>query len=113
MPGVDTKRPLVLPPSVAEITVPSASLLVIRATPFELLTRPGPGRLIEFIGALAIADNGTAYVVGTNDLAIRYKAGTGDIISQTIDTAGVREQTTDIFTDVPTHVTASHTPMAH
>ena len=59
-----------------------------------------------------IADNGTAYVVGTNDLAVRYKDGSGDVISQTIDTAGLLDQTTDILTQVMPIATDIKTPKA-
>ena len=96
----------------AEVTVSSAELLALRATPKTLVAAQGAGTLIEFVSAVVIADNGTGYTVGTNDLAIRYKDGSGDVISQTIDTAGLLDQTTDIMTQVMPIATDSKTPKA-
>lgn len=96
----------------AEVTVSSAELLALRATPKTLVAAPGAGLMNVFHGALIIADNGTAYVVGTNDMAIRYASTTGDIISQTIDTAGLLDQTTDIASWTEPVTTDSKTPKA-
>jgi hypothetical protein len=94
------------------ITVSSAELLALRATPKTLLPACPSGSMYAFAHAIAVADNGTAYVVGTNDLAIRYKDGSGDVISQTIDTAGLLDQTTDIMSFVGPIATDSKTPKA-
>lgn len=96
----------------AEVTVSSAELLALRATPKTLVAAPGAGKVLQFLSAILIADNGTAYVVGTNDIAIRYKDGTGDIISNTVDTAGLLDQTVDIMTQVLPLITDSKTPKA-
>lgn len=96
----------------AEVAISSAELLALRATPKTLVAAPGAGKMISFFQAEVIADNGTAYVVGTNDAAIRYKDGTGDIISQTIDSAGLLDQTTDIVTHVQPIATDSKGPKA-
>lgn len=77
-----------------EKTITSAQLLALRATPIALIALPGAGKIWEFVSATIICDAGTAYVVGTNDLAIRYGTA-ADIISQTIDTAGLIDDTTD------------------
>lgn len=96
----------------AEVTVSSAELLALRATPKTLVAAPGAGKMLVFHDAMIIADNGTAYVVGTNDFAIRYNNTTGDIISQTIDSAGLLDQTTDIMSYVGPIATDSKTPKA-
>lgn len=96
----------------AEVTVSSAELLALRATPKSLVAAPGAGKMLEFVAAVLFADNGTAYTVSTNDLAIRYKDGSGDIISQTIDTAGLLDQTTDIMSLIAPIATDSKTPKA-
>lgn len=96
----------------AEVTVSSAELLALRATPKTLVAAPGTGKMLEFVSATVIADNGTAYVVGTNDMAIRYKDGSSDIISQTVDTAGLLDQTTDIMSLCLPIATDSKTPKA-
>jgi hypothetical protein len=95
-----------------EVTVSSAELLALRATPKTLVPAPGAGKLIEFVSATLLADNGTAYVVGTNDLAIRYAGAAGDIISQTVDTAGFLDQVVDIMDLVLPIATDSKTPKA-
>lgn len=92
------------------VTVSSAELLALRATPKSLVPAPGAGRILEFVSMMAIAQNGTAYVVGTNDLAVRYKDGSGDIISQTLDTAGFLDQTSAIMSQVGPLATDSKTP---
>lgn len=83
-----------------EITITAAQLLAARATPIVVIAKPGPGRIIQFLGGMALAANGAAYVVGTNDLVLRYKDGTGKVISQVIDTAGLLDQTTKIMTQI-------------
>jgi hypothetical protein len=95
-----------------EVVVSSAELLALRAAPKTLVAAPGAGKMLVFHGAVIIADNGTAYVVGTNDAAIRYVGTAGDIISQVIDTAGLLDQTTDIMTYVDPVGTDSKTPKA-
>lgn len=97
---------------VREVTVSSAELLALRATPKTIVPAPGAGKMNVFHAAVFIADNGTAYVVGTNDLAFRYASTTGDVISQTIDTAGLLDQTTDIMSYVGPVATDSKTPKA-
>jgi hypothetical protein len=96
----------------AIVDITSAQLLAIRATPITLVAAPGAGKLLSLISGEIIANNGTAYVVGTNDLAVRYNNTTGDIISQTIDTAGLFDQTTDIVTHFEPLATDSKGPKA-
>lgn len=97
---------------VREVTVTSAELLALRATPKTIVPAAGAGKANIFHSAVVIADNGTAYVVGTNDLAFRYNSTTGDIVSQTIDTAGLLDQTTDILSQVGPIATDTKTPKA-
>lgn len=96
----------------AEVTVSSAELLALRTTPKTIVAAPGAGKMNVPLLAVFLADNGTAYVVGTNDLALRYKDGTGDIIGQTIDTAGLLDQTTDIVTQASMIATDTKGPKA-
>lgn len=97
---------------VAEVTVSSAELLALRATPKAIVAAPGAGKMVVFHSALVIADNGTAYVVSTNDLAFRMVGTAGDIVSQTIDTAGLLDSTSDIVSYVGPIATDSKTPKA-
>jgi hypothetical protein len=109
--GTKTSPAWVQASDLAEITVSSAELLALRATPKTLVAAPGAGKVLEYLGAILIYDaGGVGYTVGTNDMAIRYKDTTGDIISQTIDTAGFIDDTTDRMTQVLPIVTDSKTP---
>jgi hypothetical protein len=97
---------------VAEVTVTSAELLALRATPKTIVAAKGAGKMIVFHSAIVLADNGTAYVVGTNDLAFRYNNTTGDVVSQTIDTAGLLDSTSDIVSFVGPVATDTKSPKA-
>jgi len=96
---------------VAEVTVSSAELLALRATPKTIVSAPGAGKMVVFHSALVIADNGTAYVVSTNDMAFRHGTA-GDIVSQTIDTAGLLDSTSDIVSYVAADATDTKSPKA-
>lgn len=95
-----------------EVTVSSAELLALRATPKTLVPAPGVGKMNEFVSMIAIARNLVAYVVGTNDLQVRYKDATSDLISQILDTAGFMDQVVDIMSQVLPLATDSKTPKA-
>ncbi len=97
----------------AGVAVSSAELLALRATPKSLVAAPGAGKMLSFRGAEIIYDAGaTPYTVGTNDAAIRYKDTAGDIISQTIDSAGLLDSATDVVTHVDPLGTDSKGPKA-
>lgn len=97
---------------VVEVTVSSAELLALRATPKSIVPAAGAGKMNVFQSAVVIADNGTAYVVGTNDMAFRMASTTGDIVSQTVDTAGLLDSTSDIVSFVGPIATDSKSPKA-
>lgn len=97
---------------VVEVTVSSAELLALRATPKTIVPAAGAGKMNVFQQAIVLADNGTAYVVGTNDLAFRMASTTGDIVSQTIDTAGLLDSTSDICSFVGPIATDTKSPKA-
>jgi hypothetical protein len=98
--------------SVAEVSITSAELLALRATPKTIVAAQGAGKMIVFHQAVILADNGTAYVVGTNDVAFRMANTTGDIVSQTIDTAGLLDSTSDIVSFVGSIGTDTKSPKA-
>ena len=97
---------------VAEVTVSSAELLALRATPKTIVAAPGAGKMIVFKEALVIADNGTAYTVSTNDMVFRMVGAAGDVVSQTIDTAGLLDSTSDIVSFCGPVATDTKTPKA-
>lgn len=84
----------------AEVTVTSAELLALRATPKTLVAAPGTGKLLEFVSAVLLLDAATAYAenAGGSNLGVRYNNTTGDLVSQTIESTGFIDQATDQMT---------------
>lgn len=82
----------------AEVTVSSAEILALNATPKTLVAAPGAGKVLEFVSATAILDyNSAAYagVGATEDLVIRFTDASGAIVSTTLETTGFIDQTSD------------------
>jgi hypothetical protein len=82
----------------ARITVTSAEILALFATPKTLVAAPGAGKFIEFLGATIMLDaTATAYagVAAGEDLCIKYTNAAGAIVSTTLETTGFIDQTTD------------------
>lgn len=97
---------------VVEVSITSAELLALRATPKTIVPAAGAGKMNVFQSAVVLADNGTAYVVGTNDMAFRMNNASGDVVSQVVDTAGLLDQTTDIVSFVGPVATDTKSPKA-
>lgn len=82
----------------AEVTVSSAEVLALNASPKTLVAAPGAGYLLEFLGAVIILDyNSVAYdgVASGEDLVIKYTNGSGAAVSTTLETTGFIDQTSD------------------
>jgi len=82
----------------AEVTVSSAEILALNATPKTLVAAPGAGKVLEFISATAILDYNSAAYAGigaTEDLVIRFTDASGAIVSTTLETTGFLDQTAD------------------
>lgn len=99
----------------AEVTVSSAEILALNATPKTLVAAPGAGKVLEFISATAILDyNSAAYagVGATEDLVIRFTGTSGAIVSTTLETTGFIDQTSD---QIRTHkaITTDLVPVAN
>lgn len=64
---------------VADVTIPTADVLTLNATPFELIPAPGAGKAIIFEGAVLTKAAGTAYanIAAGEDLALKYTDGSG------------------------------------
>lgn len=80
------------------VTIPTASVLTLNATPYTLVPAPGAGKILEFVDAIAQLDyNSVAYagVGATEDLAIRYTDASGVIASTTLEATGFIDQTSD------------------
>jgi len=89
------------PIRIAEVTVSSASLKTLRATARTLVSAPGAGFLLEFVGGVLFLDaTATAYVEAAANLAVRYTNTTGAIVSETIEATGFIDQTADTMTSM-------------
>ncbi len=77
------------------VTVTSAQLLALFATPKTVVAAPGAGRMIIFEGAVLYKPAGTAYagVGATEDLAFSYTNGSGVDVG-VCETTGFVDQTT-------------------
>src|SRR5690606_10863003 len=83
-----------------EVTVTSAELLALAASPKTSVAAPGAGRVLEFEGAILILDKGaTVYddAATDGDPAIRYTDGSGTIVSTTLDADGFIDSASDII----------------
>lgn len=81
----------------ATINVSSAELLALNATPKTLLAAPGAGKMIILEGAYIFLDyNSAAYadIGASEDLALRYTDGSGEIVA-TVEATGFLDQTAD------------------
>lgn len=84
----------------AEVTISSAEILALRATPKTLVAAPGTGLFLEFLSAQLILDyNSVAYTESTDNMAVRYTNGSGVIVSQAIEATGFIDQTADTITN--------------
>ena len=96
----------------AEVTVSTAEMLAVRATPKTLVAAPGAGKVLEFVGAMFIYDYAAAYTESSDNLVIRYTDGSGAIASTTLETTGLLDATSDqIRTFKP--ITTDLTPVAN
>lgn len=76
------------------VFIPTASVLLLRATPYTLVDAPGPDRVIEFIDGLLFMDYaGTAYVETDDNLVLEYADGSD--CSETVEMTGFIDGTAD------------------
>lgn len=85
----------------ADVTLTSAQIKSVRATPIELVAAQGAGAVIQLIAAqLKLNYGGTnAFTESADNLVIRYTDGSGAIVSGTIETTGFINQTADTYTN--------------
>jgi hypothetical protein len=83
----------------AEVALTSPEILALRATPKTLVSAPGAGKVLEFVGALLLLDaTATAYVESAANLSVRYENTTGAKASDDIEATGFIDQTADTMT---------------
>ena len=83
----------------AAVTVTSAELLALRATPKTLVTAPGAGRmlLLESV-ALQLDYNTTQYTETADNMAVKYTNGAGVAVSTALEATGFIDQAADTTT---------------
>lgn len=80
-----------------DVTVTSAELLALNATPKTLVAAPGSGKANVFEGAVAFYDYGTgayAAVAAGDDFAVKYTDGSGLQVAS-CEATGFIDQTSD------------------
>lgn len=83
----------------AEVAISSAEILALRATPKTLVAAPGAGKMLEFGSLVLLFDaTATAYTESADNLLVRYENGSGDAVSDVIESTGFIDQTTDQMT---------------
>lgn len=82
--------------SFVDVTVTSAELLALNATPKTLVAAPGAGKILVFEGAVLTMDyKSAAYAVDLgDDLAVKYTNGSGTAVAQ-CEATGLLDQTSD------------------
>lgn len=77
-------------------TLDNDDILALRATPFTLVAAPGAGKVIEFMSAELFYDyGGTVYTESADNLIIRYADGSGQAVSETIETTAFIDAVAD------------------
>lgn len=83
----------------AEVTLTSANVKALRATPITLVAAPAAGYVLEFIKIYLFLDYGSnGFTESTDNLAVKYTDGSGSVVSETIEMTGFIDQTADTMT---------------
>ena len=92
----------------AYVTITTAQLLALNATPIEIVAAPGAGKALIFEGMMIQKPSGTAYagIAAGEDLSVKYTDGSGAEVAQ-CETTGFLDQTTDQIRYVRPHTAAS------
>ncbi len=96
--GLTDKDDLIIPKrrGVAEVTITSAQLLALNATPIEVVPAPGANQAIVPTLVALRKEAGTAYTAGAGeDVVLKYTNGSGDECSAQFDSGGFLDQTTE------------------
>lgn len=102
------------PLKTATVTVSSAELLALNATPKTLIAAPGSGKALILVAAEFWLDYESAAYAGIasgEDLTLRYTDGSGALLA-TVETTGFLDATADAFRYVAPTTTAAYAPVA-
>lgn len=81
---------------VKEVSLTSAQVKALRASPATLVAAPGAGFILQFIDAILLLDYGSnVFTETTDNFAIRMNNGSGTIVSETIENTGFIDQSAD------------------
>jgi len=95
------------------ITVSSAELLALRATPKTLVAAFGANIISSFLSATLFLDyNSTAYVESSADIVARLTDDSGAIVSTTLDSTGLLDATSDQLRTLKP-IATDYTPIAN
>jgi len=100
----------------SDVTVSSAEILALNATPKTLVPPPGLGKAILFSHSVFFLDyNSAAYggIAGGEDWCVRFTNGSGDEVSPDIETTGWLDQTSDQTRYAYAEASKSITPVAN
>lgn len=83
------------PYSSIEVSITQAQLVLLRATPVELVPAPGAGKVIDFLAAhIQLVYGGTGNnTESTANLGIKYTDGSGVQVNETVEATGFIDQT--------------------
>lgn len=98
-----------------DVTISSAELLALHATPKELVAAPGAGKAIILIDAQLHLDyNAAAYagIAAGENLEIRYTDGSGQLVA-TIESDGLLDATADEYRHVLPQSAAASEPVSN
>lgn len=85
----------------AQVTLTAAQIKALAGTPIVVAADPGAGKVLSFLGATLRLVAGTNVLTENADnLAIKYKGGTGLQVSETIECTGFIDQSADTIINV-------------
>lgn len=99
----------------ANVTVSTAELLALNATPKQLVAAPGAGKALIMIDAQLMLDyNSAAYngIAAGEDLEVRYTDGSGQLVA-TIETTGFLDAVADAYRHIYPAAAAAIAPVAN
>lgn len=85
----------------AEVDILSSEVLLLRASPKELVRAPGANRVIEFVSAMLMLDYGgtNGFTESADNMAVEYGGGAAIAASVAIEATGFLDQTADTITN--------------
>lgn len=100
--------------SYATVSLTSAQVKALAATPIQLVAAPGAGKVVKLMGAqLKLVYGGTnAFTEAGDNLVINYTNAAGVAVSQVIEMTGFIDQTASMYTNAEPAINAIVTAAA-